>query len=611
MSLTRRRARAAVATASCAVALTLVPAYGNAASPAGSDTSPTDRPDKQPVAVGTGGAVASLDAYATEAGLKILREGGNAVDAAVAVSAALGVVRPYDGSIGGGGVMMLQDGRTGKVSSINSRETAGSQVTPEHFVDPETGEPLPFEEARRSGLSVGVPGTVAGWEMALKRYGTMGLGQVLKPATSIAEKGFVVDAEYESRTESNAEYLNAFPSSRDTWLVDGESPKEGSVFRNPDIAKTYRLLARDGADAFYEGKLAKAIARTVTDPEDSGDSPTEVRPGKMTTADIASYRAQELAPTHSDYKGYDLYGMAGPTSGGTTVGEILNILERKDLSGLSEDEVLHEVIEASALSYADREAYLGDPDHVDVPVRGLLSDGFAAERAALVTDEASEKPVASGDPWPYDDGEGVALDMAANSPAGGQTTHLTVADDDGNIVSFTFTIEGISGSGMTVPGYGFLLNNELTDFSFDPQHPANAPDGGKRPRSSMSPTLVFKDGKPHTALGTPGGSRIITTVMQVLLNHLELGKTLPEAIAAPRISQRNESATELEAGLYDSPTADALRARGHKLVEGDPMNNVTGVSFLPDGGFLAAAEPERYGGGAAAVVDPAEGAASR
>ncbi|WP_331734313.1 MULTISPECIES: gamma-glutamyltransferase [unclassified Streptomyces] len=584
-------------TAACAVTLALVPAHHTVAASART-------PDKQPVAIGTGGAVASLVPYATESGLEILRAGGNAVDAAVAVAATLGVVRPYDGSIGGGGFMVLRDGSTGEITTINSRETAGSQVTPEHFLDPATSEPLSFTEARRSGLSVGVPGTVAGWQLALGKYGTMNLDEVLDPATRIAKRGFVVDAEYQARTQDNFSYLNAFTSSQDTWLVNGAAPKEGTVFRNPDIARTYEPIARDGADAFYKGPLAKAIADAVTNPPVSGTSPTEVCPGKMTTEDLASYRATELAPTHSDYNGYDIYGMAGPSSGGTTVGEILNILEPTDLSGLSEEEILHKVIEASALAFADREAYLGDPDYVSVPYKGLISDGYAAERQALITNAASAKPVPSGNPWPYDGGAGVGLDLAANSPAGGQTTHLTVADNQGNIVSYTFTIEGIAGSGITVPGYGFLLNNELTDFSFDPKHPANAPAGGKRSRSSMSPTIVLKDGEPYVALGTPGGSRIVTTVLQLLVNHLELGMTLPEAIAAPRISQRNTASTELEPPLYNSPTADALRSRGQKVSQNVVMNNATGVSFLPDGTMLAAAEPERYHGGAAGVVRP-------
>jgi gamma-glutamyltranspeptidase/glutathione hydrolase len=592
----RQRSRVVLSTAACALTLTLLPSTSATAAP--------PAPDRQPTATGYGGAVASLDPYATEAGLSVLRRGGNAVDAAVAASAMLGLTRPYDGSIGGGGFFVIRDGKTGEVTTIDSREAAGGDVTPEHFLDPATGQPLGFTAARRSGLSVGVPGLVRGWEHALAEYGTMDFSKVLRPAITRARSGFVVDAQYQSRTESNLSYLSTFAASADTWLIDGAAPQQGTVFRNKDLAGTYETLAREGADAFYNGPIAEAIADTVTNPQVVPDSSYHARPGVMTTEDLASYRAIERAPTHHQFNGYDIYSMAPASSGGATVGQALNVMEEFDLAAMDHAEALHYLIEGSALAYADREAYLGDADFVPTPLTGLLSQEYAAERAGLLSETAAAKPMASGDPWPYNDVDGTAVDLAANSPNGGQTTHLTVADDEGTVVSYTFTIEGISGSGMTVPGHGFLLNNELTDFSFDPGHPANAPAGGKRPRSSMTPTIVTQDGEPVVALGTPGGARIITTVLQMLFNQLELGMTLPEAIAAPRLSQRNTTSTEVEAIWFNSPEADALRARGHQLTSTSTLNNVTGIAFLPDGRMQAGAEPVRLGGGAAGVIRP-------
>jgi gamma-glutamyltranspeptidase / glutathione hydrolase len=559
--------------------------------------------DKQPTATGVGGAVASLDPYATQAGIEILRRGGNAVDAAVATSAMLGLTRPYDGSIGGGGFLVIYSADTGDVTTIDSREAAGADVQPDHFLDPDTGAVLPFEERRVSGLSIGVPGLVRGWELALSEYGTMPLRQVLQPATTVAQRGFVVDNQYHSRTVSNIARLRDFTSSRDTFLIDGEAPEVGTVFRNRELAHTYRLLARHGADAFYEGEIAEAIAEAVTNPPVVEDTDRNVRPGKMTVDDLANYRAIERAPTKVTYRGHEVFGMGPPSSGGSTVGEALNILEGFELGELDRDEALHLLIEASALSFADRNAYLGDSDFIDVPLAGLLSDGFAKERRDLIGDAPLAKPVAAGDPWPFNGGgEGPAAG-AVTGKTDGSTTHLTVADRWGNVVSYTFTIEAIAGSGIAVPGYGFLLNNELTDFDADPNHPANAPAGNKRPRSSMSPTIVLgPDGDPVAAYGSPGGARIISAALQMTVNQLDFGMSLPEALAAPRLSQLNGASTAAEAGLLNSPEGAALIARGHQLSSIGTIGNVTGVAFLPDGRLQAAAEPVRLDGGSAMVL---------
>src|SRR5690606_23645392 len=374
---------------------------------------------------------------------------------------------------------------------------------------------------------------------------------------------------------------------------------------NEDVARTYRLLAEEGADVFYEGEIAEAIVETNTNPPVVADTERVVRPGAMTLADLAGYEALERDPTVVEYRGYEVYGMGPPSSGGSTVGEALNILEGFDLAAMTQEEVLHHLAESSAIAFADRNAYVGDEAFVDVPLTGLLSQEFADERRELIGPEALERPVAAGDPWSHEGVVGPTSD-ATSAEGTGSTTHLTVADRWGNVVSYTFTIEQIGGSGIAVPGYGFLLNNQLTDFEPDPEHPASAPEGGKRPRSSMAPTIVLDDGAPVAAFGSPGGSTIITTVLQVAINHLDLGMSLPEAIAAPRLSSRNGAASEAEAAIAGTALGEALRARGHTVTEVGTLGNVTGIAFLPDGRLQAAAEPERSGGGSAMVVRPGD-----
>jgi gamma-glutamyltranspeptidase/glutathione hydrolase len=327
----------------------------------------------------------------------------------------------------------------------------------------------------------------------------------------------------------------------------------------------------------------------------------------MEVSDVARYAAPLRRPTHMRYRGLDVYGMAPPSSGGTTVGEALNILERSPLARMPPAQVQHHVLEASALAFADRNRYLGDSDHVDVPVRELLSDGFGRERSCLIDrTRALRKPVGYGDPdGDYARGCPVSsVGRLGNEPEGVSTTHLTTADRWGNIAAYSLTIEEIGGSGIVVPGRGFLLNNELTDFNFVSAHPdgvdPNLPGPGKRPRSSMTPTVVLKDGEPFLAVGSPGGSRIITTVLQILVGRLDLGQSLPEAIAAPRASQRNTTAALAEPAYHRRP----LEALGHDFTATPEFGAATGIEFLRDGRMLAAAEPSRRGGGHAGVVHP-------
>jgi gamma-glutamyltranspeptidase / glutathione hydrolase len=571
-----------------------------------------EAPAKQPVAVGTGGAVTSVDPDATRAGIEILRAGGNAIDAAVAANAVLGVTEPYVAGIGGGGFMTIYLADEGRVVTIDGRETAPHAFPEDAFIDPQTGQPIPFSPQRiTSGMAVGVPGTLATWSEALGRWGTMPLWRLLQPAISVAEQGFVVDQTYMSQTNSELSRLRAFTSSRAVFLTpEGTAPPVGSIVRNPDLAAAYERIAHDGPDALYRGPIGAALVDAVRNPPiapDAGLSFT-VRPGVMTRDDLASYTAPLREPTHVTYRGYDVYGMAPPSSGGSTVGEALNILEGFDLSTPDRPLALHRYLEASRLSFADRNRWVGDPDFVDVPLAGLLSKDFAAERRCLIGPTALQSPVAPGDPFP-------PFDTACSSQPGqtpvGQsasTNHLTVADRFGNVVSYTSTIEALAGTAITVPGYGFLLNNELTDFDpiAAPGVPnPNLPAGGKRPRSSMAPTIVLHDGQPFLAVGSPGGSTIITTVLQILLDRLDFGMSLPDAVAAPRATQRNTAATTAEQAFVDQFGAELKSRFGHSFSPMAEIGAATGIEFLAHGQLQAVAEPVRRGGGDAQVVCPA------
>jgi gamma-glutamyltranspeptidase/glutathione hydrolase len=575
----------------------LVLAVVGIAQPASS--APTVEAPKQPTATGTGGAVATVDHDASKVGMQVLRDGGNAVDAAVATAAALGVTEPYSCGIGGGGFMVVYRASEGSVSTIDSRETAPAAFRPDSFIDPATGQPIPFDERVTSGLGVGVPGTIRGWEQALGKFGSRPLSELLQPSIQLASRGFVVDQTYRQQTLDNLERFKNFTSTSETFLRKGDAPAVGSTFRNPDLATTYTRIADGGGKAFYSGQTAAAIVDAVQRPPVAAGR--NVRPGLMKAEDLAGYRSKERAPTVTSYRGAQVYGMGPPSSGGSTLGEALNILEGYGMATLPRDDALHYYLEASRYAYADRGAYLGDPDYVYVPLKGLLSDRFAAKRRSLITETAAASPVEPGNPYPYDRGTGKVSLKASTAVEGPSTTHLTVSDKWGNIVSYTFTIEQTGGSAITVPGHGFILNNELTDFEPTPGL-ANSPAGGKRPRSSISPTIVTRDGQPILALGSPGGSTIITTVLQTLVNDLDFGMTLPEAIAAPRASQRNTTTTSAEPAFLGTPEAGPLVSdHGHTFTSTPEIGAATGIAFLPGGTVQAAAEPTRRGGGSALV----------
>jgi gamma-glutamyltranspeptidase / glutathione hydrolase len=520
----------------------------------------------------------------------------------------LGVVEPYSCGIGGGGFMVIRR-PNGDVTTIDSRELSPRAMRPDSFM--EKGVPLLFNDARYSGLSAGVPGTVAGWERALERYGTRDFDDVLEHGIRVAEKGFVVDDTFISQTEPNIPWFDDIPSTEAIYLdPDGTARDVGSVLRNPDMARTYRLIARRGTDGFYEGPVAEAMAEAAQDPPVASDADHVWRPGLMTEDDIDDYRAPEREPARIRYRGLDIWGMGPPSSGGSTVGEILNILEGYQDLAADRTRALHLLLEASRYSFADRNAYLADPAFFRVPLSGLLSDSFAAERRALIdSTRAATSPVAPGDPYDNqddrdDDDRGGRASATISHPHQ-STTHLVVSDRKGTVVSYTFTIESTGGNGIVVPGWGFLLNNELTDFNFDSTTHPNRADGRKRPRSSMSPTIVTERGKPFLAVGSPGGSTIIGAVAQVLFDRIDMGRSLPAAIAAPRGVQRNTPTVTAEQAFIASPEGQELASRyGHAFTATGEIGAVTALEFFKRNRVLAAAEPVRRGGGSAAVVRP-------
>ncbi|WP_193614531.1 gamma-glutamyltransferase [Nocardioides lijunqiniae] len=574
---------------------------------------PVRPPAKTATSRGYGGAVSSVDPYASKVGLAVLRRGGNATDAAVAMASALGVTEPYSAGVGGGGYFVHYDARTKRVQTIDGRETAPRAMRRDAFIDPATGDPYPFTpELVTSGVSVGTPGTPATWQRALRKWGTWSLTRTLAPSIRLARQGFRVDGTFRQQTEDNRERFQAFPATRRLFLPKGRLPRVGSTFRNPDLARTLERLARLGVrDGFYRGPLARQIARTVQRPPKSPSTTLPVPRGSLSVRDLRDYRVREQRPTKVRYRGYDVFGMAPSSSGGSTVGEALNILERFNLRKMDDAKALHHYLEASALAFADRGKYVGDPRRVKVPLARLLSDRFAAERACAIGGTAIAKPTAAGDVRSYDGVCGPVKDGAVEADTENiSTTNLTVADRWGNVVEYTLTIEQTGGSGIVVPGRGFLLNNELTDFStvYDAADP-NRIQPGKRPRSSMSPTIVLKNGRPYLALGSPGGSTIITTVLQMLVNHLDRGMGLPAAIAAPRASQRNTATVTAEpdfiaryGSLLEGTYGHDLVPSGDGLTSASDIGAATAIRFLRGGRMVAVAEPDRRGGGAAYVV---------
>jgi gamma-glutamyltranspeptidase / glutathione hydrolase len=605
--------RVPVVSAVCALAVVLLALPSGARAAAGQVPG---SPVQEPVAVGTGGGVASMDTDATQAGIDVLAHGGNAIDAAVATASTLGVTIPFVAGPGGGGFMVIYLAKTHQVVTIDGRENCPAACTTTMFIDPQTGQPYGYDYASDQPLATGVPSMVATWAQAVSRYGRNSLAKDLQPAIGVAERGFRVNADFQQLTESGLPELQAYPASHWLLTASGQPLPVGYLLRNPDLAKTYRLLARYGPSYLYNGPLGQAIVQADDHPVLTPGQKVVALPGIMTMNDLRAYQARVQAPTHVRYRGLDIYSMAPPSSSGTTVGEALNILSGYNLSAEPRATALFHYLEASRLSYADRNAYVGDPRYVSVPVSGLLSPAFAATRRCLIHNQALVSPVAPGNPYPPF-ASCPSQSTTQPAPEGGHTNNIVTVDKWGNIVAYTNTINFFGGSGQTVPGYGFLLNNEMTDFDFAPPAPGaadpNLPAGGKQPRSSMGPVIAFRDGQPVFSVGAAGGSTIITTILQIIMNHVDFGMSLPAALAAPRVSQTNSATSLAEPAFYNSALARQLTSQfGEKftLATGPilPLDNypgdATAVAILGHGLVESIAEPVRLGGGSALVVHP-------
>nr|WP_309868015.1 gamma-glutamyltransferase [Desmospora profundinema] len=540
--------------------------------------------DKQ-VDVGRNGMVVTATEEASRVGAHVLRKGGNAVDAAVAIQFALQVSEPMMSGIGGGGFMMVYEKRRDRVTIIDSRERAPAGATPDMFLD-ENGRIIPFAVRSTHGNAVGVPGTLMGLDTALKRWGTRPMAELIQPSIRMADRGVRVNRVLAQAIQDHQEKLSRTPA-KDVFLPDGEPLQEGDRLVQKDLAKTFRTIQWYGPSVFYRGKIGAKIADTV---QEYG--------GTMTRADLARYRLTIDEPVRGSFQGYEIVTMPPPSSGGITALQILTMLEDQHIGqyDVRSPEKYHLFAEASRLAYADRGTYIGDPAFVTVPQRGMLHPDYLRERSALIDREQANPHVEPGDPWAYQGGSatGEATRQEDDRP-GGETTHFTVADRWGNLVSYTTTIEQLFGTGIMVPGTGILLNNELTDFDARPGGP-NEVQPGKRPMSSMTPTIVFQGGNPVMTVGSPGGPTIIASVAQTILNVLEYDMALKDAIEEPRIYTNAYPNIRWEPGIPDDVRAD-LEARGHRF-EAAPrdIGNVNAIWIDPATGlYHGAADSTREG----------------
>ncbi|MQR01368.1 gamma-glutamyltransferase [Glaciimonas soli] len=516
------------------------------------------------------GMVASEQGLASQIGLNILKKGGNAFDAGVAVAFALAVALPNAGNIGGGGFMVIHDAKTGKNIAIDFREMAPTKAFRDMYLD-EKGNVVPGKSLY-SHQAVGIPGTVAGMTHVLKKYGTMSLAEVMAPAIKLAETGYPVSDQLASVLAAEREHLEKYPATTAIFFKDGRPLRAGELLVQKDLANSMRLIAKQGPSAFYEGEIGQKIAAEMA--RHGGD---------ITLADLKKYKVVEREPVTGMYRGYEIVSMPPPSSGGVHIIQMLNILERYPLKdyGQNSAQALHLMAETMKLAYADRAEYLGDPDFVKIPLKGLMSRGYADELAKKIdpdhaTPSAQIKP---GKPQPYESD---------------QTTQYSIADKDGNLVSTTYTLNMSFGSGIVAAGTGILLNNEMDDFSAKPGvangfglvgGEANAIAPFKRPLSSMSPTIVLKDGKPFLITGTPGGSRIITTTLQEIMNIIDFGMNPAEATIAPRIHhQWLPDELRVEKGL-SVDTIAILKQKGQNVVVKPAMGRTQTIEINKDGYF--------------------------
>ncbi|WP_413230775.1 gamma-glutamyltransferase [Pelistega ratti] len=504
------------------------------------------------------GMVASEQALASEVGAMILQQGGNAVDAAVAVGFALAVVLPNAGNIGGGGFMVLHDAQSAESFTIDFRETAPAKASRDMYLDKEGN--VIDGLSLYSHMAVGVPGTVAGLEYALQKWGSLSLDKVLSPAIKLAEQGFIVGPMLAKTFENEKDNLAKWEETRAIFFKDGEPLKEGDLLVQKDLAHSLKLIAEQGSHAFYQGEIAQKIVAEM-----------QANKGLITLEDLKNYKVIERKPIIGEYRGYKIVTMPPPSSGGIHLVQILNMLEHYPITeyGVNSAKSIHYLAESMKLAYADRSEYLGDPDFVKIPVSGLISKQYANTLVQNISDNIRPaSDIKPGKPQPYESD---------------QTTHFSVMDQYGNAVAVTYTLNFNFGSGIVAKGTGILLNDEMDDFSAKPGVPngfgliggdANAIAPYKRPLSSMTPTIVMKDNKPWLVTGSPGGARIITTVLQSIINVIDHGMNPAEAIVTPRVHhQWLPDELRVEEGLSPDTLA-LLKAKGYNVKEKAPMGRV-------------------------------------
>jgi gamma-glutamyltranspeptidase/glutathione hydrolase len=529
--------------------------------------------------------VVAANPIAAQAGLDILRAGGSAADALVAVQAMLGLVEPQSSGIGGGAFLVWRDAATGTVTTFDGRETAPKAATQDLFLGPD-GKPLEFFDAVVGGRSVGTPGVVRLMEAIHKRAGKLEWARLFDGAIKTATDGFAVSPRLEALVAEDGDMLGKEPTTRDYFYPAGKPIVAGDTLRNPTYAASLSAIASAGAEAFYTGAMAEALVAAVR-----GHA---TNPGLLTLEDLAGYKAVEREAVCAPYRGHEVCGMGPPSSGAIAIGQILGMIEPFDVAALGhEDPESWRIIgDATRLAFADRERYVADSDFVSMP-KGLLNADYLKTRAELIRRPTAlgKGEVSAGDP-PWDKAELRVDGVSAEIPS---TTHFVIVDAAGNVASMTSSIE--NGFGARLMTGGFLLNNQLTDFSFAPEKDgsavANRVEPGKRPRSSMSPTIVLKDGNPVFALGSPGGSNIIPYVAKTIVALVDWKMDMQQAVALPHLTNRFGS-YDLEAGTAAAGLAKDLEALGYKVAEKEQNSGLHGVSFTADG-LAGGADPRREG----------------
>lgn len=541
--------------------------------------------DKQSVE-GTRFMVAAANPHAVRAGHHVLKNGGTAVDAAIAVQMVLNLVEPQSSGIGGGAFLLYWDAQSKTLHTIDGRETAPASAKPERFLEPD-GSKMKFSKAVIGGQSVGVPGTLRLLDMAHQKFGKTQWKALFAPAIELAENGFNISPRLAGAIRSAQKRgLGKFPTTRTYFFAtDGAPLPQGHLLKNPAFAKTLRAIATGGATAFYTGEIAKNIVAAVDD--------TSLLPNNITLSDLKHYEAKMRAPVCIDYRGYDVCGMGPPTSGGLTVGQILGLLAPYNVREIGwNSEFAHLFAEVSKLAYADRGFYIADADYVPVPVKGLIDPGYLKLRAKSIDRQQSKGKAKPGKPPAK---QTMRWAPSVNPDRAG-TSHIVIRDQYGNALSMTTTIE--SGFGSRVMVRGFLLNNELTDFDRLPEKDgrliANRVEGGKRPRSSMAPTIVFKNGEPYLLIGSPGGSRIINYVAKSLVAILDWEMDPQDALEIGHFLHRNGKTLDLERGTGAVTFSEALEALGHTIAVRD-LNSGLHAILIKDGKLIGAADPRREG----------------